>query len=297
MTDTDSIIARADVRALVRKKYGAAALTVLNGEGAACCGGIGMRGASNSCCGGDVITGGLYDGVDAAAIPEAALLASLGCGNPTALAQLNAGEIVMDLGSGGGIDVLLSARRVGPTGFAYGLDMTDEMLTLAEKNKAEAGVVNVAFLKGHIEQIPLPANTVDVIISNCVINLSADKDAVLREAFRVLKPSGRFAVSDVVVEGELPSAVRADMEAYVGCVAGALERSDYLRRLAAAGFEDASIEPTRRYTFADLEATTCCSPDVAALPADEKAALDGRVMGAFIRAVKPKQGCCEGNGS
>jgi SAM-dependent methyltransferase len=242
-----------------------------------------------------VITGNLYDDAEVAAIPEAALLASLGCGNPTALASLIAGEIVLDLGSGGGIDVLLSARRVGPTGFAYGLDMTDEMLALAEKNKAEAGAVNVAFLKGHIEQIPLPEASVDVIISNCVINLSADKDAVLREAWRVLKPGGRFAVSDVVVDGELPVAVRADMEAYVGCVAGALERGDYLRRLAAAGFEDASIEPTRRYTFADLEATSCTSPEVAALPENEKAALDGRVMGAFIRATKPKRGSCCGS--
>ena len=271
---------RADVRELVKQKYGAAARTVLNGQNAACCG--------------DAITGGLYDAVDAAQIPEAALLASLGCGNPTALAQLNAGETVLDLGSGGGIDVLLSARRVGPRGFAYGLDMTDEMLALAEKNKADAGVTNAAFLRGHIESIPLPDNSVDVVISNCVINLSADKDAVLREAFRVLRPGGRFAVSDVVVEGDLPAAVRADMEAYVGCVAGALETSDYLRRLNAAGFTDAGIEPTRRYTFADLETTTCCAPEVAALPAEEKAALDGRVMGAFIRASKPgtASACC-----
>ena len=286
MAETNMIIDRADVRELVREKYGAAALTVLNGEGAACCGGNTGGGGLDSCCGGDVITGNLYNETDASQIPEAALLASLGCGNPTALAQLNAGETVLDLGSGGGIDVLLSARRVGPTGFAYGLDMTDEMLALAERNKAEAGAENVRFLKGHIESIPLPDSSVDVIISNCVINLSADKDAVLREAFRVLKPGGRFAVSDVVVDGELPPAVRADMEAYVGCVAGALERGDYLRRLEAAGFGKASIEPTRRYTFADLEATTCCSPEVAALPTEEKAALDGRVMGAFIRAVK-----------
>ncbi len=295
MTETNTMIDRADVRELVREKYGAAALTVLNGEGAACCGGnTGGGGGLDSCCGGDVITGDLYNEMEASQIPEAALLASLGCGNPTALAQLNAGETVLDLGSGGGIDVLLSARRVGPTGFAYGLDMTDEMLALAERNQAEAGAGNVRFLKGHIESIPLPDSSVDVIISNCVINLSADKDAVLREAFRVLKPGGRFAVSDVVVDGELPSAVRADMEAYVGCVAGALERGDYLRRLENAGFAEASIEPTRRYTFADLEATTCCSPEVAALPAAEKAALDGRVMGAFIRAGKPKQEACCG---
>lgn len=272
-----------DIREIVKDKYGKAALTVLNGEGAACCG-------SGSCCdgGGDVITGDLYDALQASEIPEAALLASLGCGNPTALAALKPGETVLDLGSGGGIDVLLSAKRVGPTGFAYGLDMTDEMLALAEKNKAEAGAANVRFLKGHIEDIPLPDNTVDVIISNCVINLSADKDKVLGEAIRVLKPGGRFAVSDVVVEGELPDAVRRDMEAYVGCVAGALERGDYVRRLTAAGFVDIDIEPTRRYNFADLEAATCCSPEVAALSPEEKAGLDGRVMGAFIRARKPE---------
>ncbi|HZO87672.1 MAG TPA: arsenite methyltransferase [Chthonomonadaceae bacterium] len=281
---------RQDVREIVRQKYGAAALTVLNGKGAACCGGN-AGGGSDSCCGTqdqDAITGDLYSDTEAAQIPEAALLASLGCGNPTALASLAPGEVVLDLGSGGGIDVLLSAKRVGPTGFVYGLDMTDEMLALAEKNRAEAGAENVQFLKGHIEEIPLPDASVDVIISNCVINLSADKDAVLREAFRVLKPGGRFAVSDVVVDGELPDAVRRDMEAFVGCVAGALERSDYLRRLEAAGFVDASIEPTRRYTFADLEATTCCSPEVAALSPEEKAGLDRRVMGAFIRATKPQ---------
>jgi len=291
MAETIRLTDRSDVRDMVREKYGAAALTVLNGQGAACCGGN-AGGGDSSCCGGDTITGSLYDEVEAASIPEAALLASLGCGNPTALAALNPGEIVLDLGSGGGIDVLLSAKRVGPTGFAFGLDMTDEMLALAEKNKAESGAKNVTFLKGHIEEVPLPDNSVDVVISNCVINLSADKDAVLREAFRVLKPGGRFAVSDVVVDGELPPAVRADMEAYVGCVAGALERSDYLVRLSMAGFIEASIEPTRRYTFGDLEATTCCSPEVAALPADEKAELDGRVMGAFIRAAKPSTACC-----
>ena len=290
MTETIKLTDRNDVRELVREKYGAAALSVLNGQGAACCGGN-TGGGNSSCCGGDTITGGLYNEVEAASIPEAALLASLGCGNPTALAALNPGEVVLDLGSGGGIDVLLSAKRVGSTGFAYGLDMTDEMLALAEKNRTAAGAENVKFLKGHIEAIPLPDNSVDVVISNCVINLAADKDAVIREAFRVLKPGGRFAVSDVVVEGELPPAVRADMEAYVGCVAGALERSDYIARLSRAGFADASIEPTRRYTFADLEATTCCSPEVAALPAEERAALDGRVMGAFIRATKPAA-CC-----
>lgn len=306
MSDT-SLTDRDDVREIVRQKYGAAALTVLSGQGTACCGGnIGggnATDASQACCGDDVITGDLYSEVEASQIPEAALLASLGCGNPTALAALNPGEVVLDLGSGGGIDVLLSAKRVGPTGFAFGLDMTDEMLALAERNKAESGATNVTFLKGHIEAIPLPDASVDVIISNCVINLSADKDAVLREAFRVLRPGGRFAVSDVVVEGELPTAVRRDMEAYVGCVAGALEVSDYIARLEQTGFVNAGIEPTRRYTFADLERTTCCSSDVAALPAEEKAALDGRVMGAFIRAEKPKAGsccgpnCCGGTGA
>ena len=296
---TELLTSRDDVRAIVAQKYGAAALTVLEGNGAACCGGNAGGGgnaiiASDNCCGGGVITGDLYSDVEASEIPEAALLASLGCGNPTALAALLPGETVLDLGSGGGIDVLLSARRVGPTGFAFGLDMTDEMLLLAERNKRASGAENVAFLKGHIEAIPLPGASVDVVISNCVINLSADKDRVLGEAFRVLRPGGRFAVSDVVVEGDLPPAVRADMEAYVGCVAGALEVGDYIARLTRAGFIDVSIEPTRRYTFADLEATTCTSPEVAALPADEKAALDGRVMGAFIRATKPMEvkSCC-----
>lgn len=278
---------RDDVRKVVRQKYGAAALTVLSGEGASSCGGN-VGGGGDSCCGGAVITGDLYTETEAGAIPEAALLASLGCGNPTALASLAAGETVLDLGSGGGIDVLLSARRVGPTGFAYGLDMTDEMLALAERNKAEAGTENVQFLKGHIEAIPLPDKCVDVVISNCVINLSADKDRVLAEAFRVLRPGGRFAVSDVVVEGEMPDAVRADMEAYVGCVAGALEISDYQAKLVEAGFAEITLEPTRRYLFADLEATTCTTEAVASLPAAEKAALDGRIMGAFIRAVKPE---------
>lgn len=285
MAESIKLTDRNDVRDLVREKYGAAALTVLRGNGAACCGG--NAGGGDSCCGGDVITGDLYSELEAASIPEAALLASLGCGNPTALAQLSEGETVLDLGSGGGIDVLLSAKRVGATGFAYGLDMTDEMLALAERNKIDSGILNVMFLKGQIENIPLPASSVDVIISNCVINLSPDKDAVIKEAFRVLKPGGRFAVSDVVVDGVLPDAVRADMEAYVGCVAGALDRTDYINRLIMAGFENASIEPTRLYTFAELEATTCSSEAVAALPPEEKAALDGKVMGAFIRATKP----------
>jgi SAM-dependent methyltransferase len=274
-----------ELRDKVRAKYGAAALTVLNGEGAASCGGVG-NGGKSSCCGGDVITGGLYSELESAGVPEAAMLASLGCGNPTALAELHPGETVLDLGSGGGIDVLLSAKRVGSSGFAYGLDMTDEMLELAEKNQLAAGAENVKFLKGHIEAIPLPDCSVDVVISNCVINLSADKDRVLREACRVLKPGGRFAVSDVVTDGALPDVIRADMEAYVGCVAGALDRTDYVNRLKAAGFSDASVEPTRRYTFADLESTACCATNIAALSDSEKEALDGRIMGAFIRATK-----------
>ncbi|HEV2471423.1 MAG TPA: arsenite methyltransferase [Chthonomonadales bacterium] len=292
MAQTINLNDKEDVRKLVREKYAEAAKTVLEGRGEACCrtGNVGAGKGASSCCGTsekDAVTSHLYSDAEAAELPEAALLASLGCGNPTALAQLNPGETVLDLGSGGGVDVLLSARRVGPTGFAYGLDMTDEMLALAEKNREEAGVANAAFLKGHIEEIPLPDDSVDVIISNCVINLSGDKDAVLREAFRVLKPGGRFAVSDVVVDGALPDAVRRDLEAYVGCVAGALENSDYLQRLTEAGFKQASIEPTRRYTFADLEETSCCSPSTKELSAQEKAELDGRVMGAFIRAVKP----------
>ena len=286
---------REDVRALVRQRYGEAALRVMNSEPASCCGaptpddGCCGSSAEGSCCSssGDPITANLYSDTEAALIPEAAVLASLGCGNPTALAALNEGETVLDLGSGGGIDVLLSARRVGPTGFAYGLDMTDEMLALAEKNLAESGAQNVKFMKGHIEEIPLPDNSVDVIISNCVINLSADKDQVLREAYRVLKPGGRFAVSDVVVEGQIPDAVRKDMEAYVGCVAGALERDNYVAKLTAAGFEGASIEPTRRYRFADLEAGTVTPEAISQLSAEERSALDGRIMGAFIRATKP----------
>ncbi|MFO0575854.1 MAG: arsenite methyltransferase [Polyangia bacterium] len=274
-----------DVRVIVREKYGEAARAVIRGKTGTCCG------PGSSACGSsakDAITRDLYSAKEAAELPEAAVRASLGCGNPTALATLAPGEVVLDLGSGGGIDVLLSARRVGPTGFAYGLDMTDDMLALAEKNRAEAGVTNVKFLKGHIEEIPLPDSSVDVIISNCVINLSSDKDRVLREALRVLKPGGRFAVSDVVVEGELPQAVRADMEAYVGCVAGALEAGDYLARLRKAGFVEPSIEPTRRYLFSDLEESSCSSAAISRLAPQERAALDGRVMGAFIRATKPR---------
>lgn len=298
---TTELTDREDVREIVRQKYVEAAKIVLEGRGEACCGtgNVGTGKSASSCCSAaemaakDVITSDLYSTQETDAIPETALLASLGCGNPTALAELLPGEVVLDLGSGGGIDVLLSARRVGSTGFAFGLDMTDEMLALANKNKAEAGAKNVTFLKGHIEDIPLPDKSVDVIISNCVINLSGDKDAVLREAFRVLKPGGRFAVSDVVVDGELPTTIRKDMEAYVGCVAGALERGDYLRRLAAAGFVNAVIEPTRRYTFADLEGTSCCTERIGALSPEEKAELDGRVFSGFIRAAKPKaETCC-----
>lgn len=282
---------RGDVREVVRQKYGEAAKIVLERRGEACCGtGNVGTGKSMSCCDSsekDIITSNLYSESEAGEIPEDALLASLGCGNPTALAQLNPGEIVLDLGSGGGIDVLLSAKRVGPTGFAYGLDMTDEMLALAEKNRADAGAENVRFLRGHIENIPLPDNSVDVIISNCVINLSSDKDAVLREAFRVLRPGGRFAVSDVVVEGVLPDAIRTDIMAYVGCVAGALEKTEYLAKLKSAGFFDPSIEPTRRYTFADLDARSCCSANVKALSRQERHEVDGRVFSGFIRATKP----------
>jgi len=297
---TNNLTDREDVRELVRQKYGEAALRVMNNQGGSCCGGSTETASAccgtetqatteGACCGNaeDPITSNLYSDLEASQIPEAALLASLGCGNPTALAQLNPGEVVLDLGSGGGIDVLLSAKRVGPTGFAYGLDMTDEMLALAEKNKAEAGAENVRFLKGHIEEIPLPDNSVDVIISNCVINLSADKDQVLREALRVLKPGGRFAVSDVVVEGGMPETLRKDMEMYVGCVSGALERDEYLAKLAAAGFVEAGIEPTRRYRFSDLEGSWA-PKGIAAMTDAEKQSVDGKIMGAFIRARKPE---------
>lgn len=288
MTDTGNLANRADVREIVEKKYGAAALTVLQGQGAACCGG---SGDGASCRGKDPISGDLYDQTDAAAIPETALLASLGCGNPTALAALNPGEVVLDLGSGGGIDVLLSARKVGTTGFVYGLDVTDEMLALAEKNKAAAGVTNVQFLKGHIEEIPLPDASVDVIISNCVINLSVDKDAVLKEAFRVLKPGGRFAVSDVVTRGEIPAEVRQNMLLWVGCIAGALSDDDYVAKLARAGFDDITIEPTRVYDIEDArEFLSGQGVDVDAI-ADQVA---GKILSAFVRAVKPKQPSCCG---
>src|SRR5579883_1212323 len=273
---------REDIREQVKEKYGAAALRVKSG-GSSCCGA-----APNSCGSADPITSDLYDAAQADAIPEEALKASLGCGNPTALAKLNAGETVLDLGSGGGIDVLLSARRVGPAGKAYGLDMTDEMLALARENQRKAGVENVEFLKGEIESIPLPDNSVDVVISNCVINLSADKDRVLRETFRVLKPGGRFAVSDVVVRGEVPAEIRRSMELWVGCIAGALSDSEYISKLAQAGFESIEIEPTRVYNIEDARRFLSGEGmDVDAIAPQ----VEGKFMSAFIRAVKP-EGCC-----
>jgi arsenite methyltransferase len=267
-----------DIKEIVKEKYGQAALRVSNG-GSSCCGAM----AETGCC--DPITSNLYDPTQAQDIPEEALLASLGCGNPTALAQLNPGEIVLDLGSGGGIDVLLSARRVGPTGKAYGLDMTDEMLALANENKRRAGVENVEFLKGEIEHIPLPENSVDVIISNCVINLSADKAQVLKEAYRVLKPDGRFAVSDVVIRGEMPQEIRQSVLLWIGCVAGALEENEYRAKLASAGFEQIEIEPTRIYRIQDArEFLSGHGIDVDAIAPQ----VDGKFMSAFVRAVKPK---------
>ena len=269
-----------DIKEVVKEKYGQAALRVHTG-GSSCCG---ASTALESCC--DPITTNLYDATQASQIPEDALKASLGCGNPTALAQLNAGETVLDLGSGGGIDVLLSARRVGPTGKAYGLDMTDEMLALARENQRKAGVQNVEFLKGEIEAIPLPDNSVDVIISNCVINLSADKDRVLREAFRVLKPGGRFAVSDVVVHGDVPQQVRDSVLLWVGCIAGALQDTEYTAKLADAGFEAIEVEPTRTYYVEDARAfLTDQGVDVDAIAPQ----VDGKFMSAFIRAKKPQK--------
>jgi SAM-dependent methyltransferase len=282
---------REELTATVREKYGAAARRVLESveeakaTGGSCCGPV------NSCCGGaafdgatDPITANLYVTGETDELPEAAVLASLGCGNPTALAQLNPGEVVLDLGSGGGIDVLLSARRVGPTGKAYGLDMTDDMLELARKNASEAGVTNVEFLRGRIEEIPLPSNSVDVIISNCVINLSGDKGKVLEEAFRVLKPGGRFAVSDVVVKGELPEDVKSSMDLWVGCVAGALEDKEFVDLLERQGFTDASVEMTRTYSYDDAKAFLGNT----GLDADRIATeVAGRVGAGFIRATKP----------
>jgi SAM-dependent methyltransferase len=268
-----------DVKEVVKARYGAAASRVSQGAANSCCGG-----APASVGGSDPITANLYDALQAGEVPEKAMLASLGCGNPTALAELKAGETVLDLGSGGGIDVLLSARRVGPTGRAFGLDMTEQMLALADENKRKSGLGNVHFLKGEIENIPLPDNSVDVIISNCVINLSGDKDRVLSEAFRVLKPGGRFAVSDVVVRGEVPAALRRNMELWVGCVAGALSEADYLSKLSTAGFEAAGIEVTRVYTAEDAEeflAGQCADLQQIAQQ------VDGKFVSGFIRAVKP----------
>ncbi len=268
------------VTEVVREKYGNAAKRVFTGK-TSCCG----TAPSASGLSGDPITSNLYGISQIREIPEDAFKASLGCGNPTALAQLEPGETVLDLGSGGGIDVLLSARRVGPSGKAYGLDMTDEMLELARKNQRESGLTNVEFLKGQIEAIPLPDDTVDVILSNCVINLSADKSRVLREAFRVLKPGGRFAVSDVVVSGKLPTALRDNMLLWVGCVAGALAEDEYREKLEAAGFVDVTLEPTRVYSANDArDFLTSAGIDVDALAPE----VDGKIRSAFIRAVKPR---------
>jgi len=268
-----------DIKEVVKEEYGQAALRVKSG-GSSCCGATAA--SASGCC--DPITSNLYDAAQAGQIPEEALLASLGCGNPTALAQLHPGEVVLDLGSGGGIDVLLSAKRVGAAGKAYGLDMTDEMLALANENKRKAGVENVEFLKGEIESIPLPDDSVDVVISNCVINLSADKGKVLREAFRVLKPGGRFAVSDVVTRGAMLPEIRASVLLWVGCVAGALEESEYRSKLEAAGFEQIEMEPTRIYRVEDArEFLAGQNIDVDAIAPQ----VDGKFMSAFVRAVKP----------
>src|SRR5438445_2765217 len=268
-----------DIKDAVKDKYARAAIQVTKGEDADC---------ASACCGpscrADPITSNLYDRDQVAVLPAEALQASLGCGNPTALAQLNPGETVLDLGSGGGIDVLLSARRVGPSGRAYGLDMTDEMLTLARENQRKAGVENVEFLKGEIENIPLPDNSVDVIISNCVINLSGDKDRVLGEAFRVLRPGGRFAVSDIVVRGEMPAAIRKSVELWIGCVAGALEEQEYREKLTKAGFGAIDLEPTRIYRVEDArELLAGAGLDGDAIASE----VDGKFMSAFVRAQKP----------
>jgi arsenite methyltransferase len=273
-----------DIKEVVKQKYGEAALRVTSG-GSSCCGAA----PASDCC--DPITANLYDASQIGQIPQEAVLASLGCGNPTALAELRPGEVVLDLGSGGGIDVLLSARRVAPGGKAYGLDMTDEMLALANENKRKSGIENVEFLKGEIENIPLPDNSVDVIISNCVINLSADKDKVLREAFRVLKPGGRFAVSDVVTRGEILPEVRQNVLAWVGCIAGALDENDYRAKLTAAGFEQVDFEPTRIHRAEDARVFLAGQGiDVETIAPQ----VDGKVVSAFIRAVKPapKNACC-----
>ena len=288
MTGIDQRLDGTTLKERVKQQYGAAALRVSEGTSAAsCC-------DTSACCGSttetrDPITADLYDEKEKAGIPAQALLASLGCGNPTALAELNEGEIVLDLGSGGGIDVLLSAKRVGPTGKVFGLDMTDEMLALANENRKRASAENVEFLKGEIERIPLPDESVDVIISNCVINLSGDKKKVLAEAFRVLKPGGRFAVSDVVVRGEVPAAVRASMELWIGCVAGALEEREFLDMLRTVGFENPSIEPTRIYKAEDA---ALFLSGIGLDAAQVAAQIDGKFMGAFVRATKPAS-CCE----
>jgi SAM-dependent methyltransferase len=270
-----------DNQTAIREKYGSIARSVTQSQATACCDPA-MR-----CC--DPITKDLYNNAETGALPENAILASLGCGNPTALIKLREGETVLDLGSGGGIDVLLSAKRVGPAGKAYGLDMTDDMLALARENQRQAGAVNVEFLKGEIENIPLPDNSVDVVISNCVINLSADKSRVLREAFRVLRPGGRFAVSDVVVRGEVPASFRQSMLLWVGCIAGALEESDYRAKLISAGFVDVDLEPTRTYDIEDARVFLT----EAGIAVDEIAAqVDGKFLSAFIRATKPSAPCC-----
>ncbi len=270
-----------EIKEVVREKYGQIAASVANSSASSCCGG---GSTTESCC--NPITSDLYDIQQQAALPSDAVTASMGCGNPTALTQLEEGQVVLDLGSGGGIDVLLSARRVGPTGKAYGLDMTDEMLSLARKNVAEAGVDNVEFLKGEMEDIPLPDNTVDVIISNCVINLSADKHKTLGEAFRVLKPGGKFAVSDIVVRGEVPDHIRRSVELWVGCVAGALEESDFKQILTEVGFVNVDIEPTRIYRTEDAKTFLgdACSEEELKLVGPE---MDGKFMSAFVRGQKP----------
>jgi len=276
-------MAERELKDVVKEKYGQAAQRVAKGQGSSCCGSASSRGTA------DPITSNLYACGETAALPAEAVAASLGCGNPTALAELHAGEVVLDLGSGGGIDVLLSAKRVGPTGKAYGLDMTDEMLALARDNQRKAGVANVEFLEGEIENIPLADASVDVIISNCVINLSADKDRVLAEAFRVLKAGGRFAVSDVVVRGEVPAEIRRNVELWIGCVAGALEETEYRDKLAKAGFESISVEPTRVYRVEDArEFLAAHGLDAEAIAPQ----VDGKFMSAFVRAIKPGRRCC-----
>ena len=273
---TEAVVAENEIREVVRSKYGEAARRVADGGTPSCCG------AGQGCC--DPVSGNLYDATEKSLLPADAVAASLGCGNPTALAKLAPGEVVLDLGSGGGIDVLLSARRVAPNGKAYGLDMTDEMLSLARANQRKAGIENVEFLKAEIENIPLPQDSVDVVISNCVINLSADKDRVLREAFRVLRPGGRFAVSDVVVRGPVPAEIRRSVELWVGCVAGAMEESEYRSKLSAAGFAEIEIEPTRVYTVEDARQFLT----VQGIDADAIAPhVDGKFASAFIRARKP----------